>query len=185
MLMTKVNRASFIDAYNVRSFYEKARFKRVKGNKAYDVYVIFDHNLGIRTQQESALVKKNAKGIGKKTLIVIVFKKEEDVDFIINNVNELEPNLNDDTDNTFIKYKRAALNSHRKKEHFCRELRDIPIIIVFLEKDVIVISNKMIKEEEEAQGKALKAVKAMEENNLFVLSDDIDVDNENRVPLNT
>jgi len=72
------------------------------------------------------------------------------------------------------------LNSHYKKEHFCRELRDIPIITVFLKKDVIAMSNKMIKEEEEAQGKALKAVKTIEENNLFVSGNDIDVDDKNR-----
>jgi hypothetical protein len=47
------------------------------------------------------------------------------------------------------------------------------------------MSNKMIREEEEAQGKALKAVEAMEENNLFVSSDDTDVDDENRAPLST
>jgi len=165
----------------VRSFYEKAGFKRAKGNKAYDIYVIFDHNLGIRTQQESALVKKRAKGMSKKTPVMIVSKEEEDVDSTINNVNEPEPDLNDDTDNTFIKYERAALNSRRKKEHFCRELRDIPIATAFSEKDVIAMSNKMIKEEE-AQGKALKAVEVMEENNLFVSGDDTDVDDENRAP---
>ena len=39
----------------------------------------------------------------------------------------------------------------------------------------------MIKEEE-AQRKALKAIEAIKENNLFVSSDDIDVDNENKAP---
>jgi len=182
MSATKVDRASFVDAYNVRSFYEKAGFKRAKGSKAYDVYVIFDHNLGVRTQQESALAKKRAKGMGKKTPVVVVSEEEEDVDSTTDNADEPEPDLNDDTDDTFAEYERAALNSRRKKEHFRRELRDIPIATAFSEKDVIAVSNKMIREEEEAQGKALKAVEAMEENNLFVSGDDTDVDDENRAP---
>ena len=45
----KVNKALFINTYNMKSFYEKAGFKRVKGSKAYDIYIIFDHNLGVYT----------------------------------------------------------------------------------------------------------------------------------------
>ena len=56
------------------------------------------------------------------------------------------------------------------------------------------MSNKIIKEEEEAQGKALKAVEALkvvkarkviEKNNLFILSNNTNVNNENRALLNT
>ncbi|PMD27094.1 hypothetical protein NA56DRAFT_697253 [Hyaloscypha hepaticicola] len=160
----KVDRTSFINVYNVRSFYEKAGFKRAKGSK------------------ESALAKKRAKGMGKKTPVVVVSEEEEDIDSITNNANEPEPDLNNNTDDTFAEYERAALNSHCKKEHFRRKLRDIPIATAFSEKDIIAISNKIIREEEEAQGKALKAVEAIEENNLFVLGDDTDIDNENRAP---
>jgi hypothetical protein len=56
--------------------------------------------------------------MGKKTPVMVVFKEEEDVDFITNNVNEPELDLNDDIDDTFAEYERAALNSRRKKEHF-------------------------------------------------------------------
>jgi hypothetical protein len=49
---------------------------------------------------------------------VVVFEEEEDVDSTTNNADEPEPDLNDDTDDTFAKYERAALNSRRKKEHF-------------------------------------------------------------------
>ena len=178
----KVNRVSFINAYNIRSFYEKAGFKRIKENKIYNIYIIFDYNLGIRTQQESALIKKRAKDIGKKTPVVVVSEEEEDIDSTTDNTDEPEPDLNNNTDNTFAEYERAALNSYCKKEHFRRELRDIPIATAFSEKDVIAVSNKMIREEEEAQGKALKAVEAMEENNLFVSGDDTDIDDENRAP---
>ena len=120
--------------------------------------------------------------MGKKTPVVVVSEEEENVNSTINNTDEPEPDLNNNTDNTFAEYERAALNSYYKKEHFRRELRDIPITIVFLEKDIITISNKMIREEEEAQGKALKAVETIEENNLFVSGDNTDVNDENRAP---
>ena len=178
----KVNRVSFINAYNIRSFYEKAGFKRIKENKVYNIYIIFDHNLGVRTQQESALTKKRTKGIGKKTPIMVISEEEEDINSITDNTNEPESDLNDNTDNIFAKYERTVLNSYCKKEHFRRELRDIPITTAFSEKDVIAISNKIIREEEEAQGKALKAVETIEENNLFVSGNDTDIDDENRAP---
>jgi hypothetical protein len=40
----------------------------------------------------------------------------------------------------------------------------------------------MIRKEEEAQGKALKAVETIEENNLFVSGNNTNIDNENRAP---
>ena len=111
---------------------------------------------------------------------MVISEEEEDINSITDNTNEPESDLNDNTDNIFAKYERTVLNSYCKKEHFRRELRDIPIATAFSEKDVIAVSNKMIREEEEAQGKALKAVKAMEENNLFVSGDDTDINDENR-----
>ncbi|PMD26730.1 hypothetical protein NA56DRAFT_654519 [Hyaloscypha hepaticicola] len=122
--------------------------------------------------------------MGKKTPVIVISEKKKDIDSITNNTNKPEPDLNNNIDNTFTEYKRTALNSHYKKKHFYRELRDIPITIVFLEKDIITISNKIIRKEEKAQGKALKIVETMEENNLFISGDDTDINNENRAPSN-
>ena len=116
---------------------------------------------------------------------MVISKEEEDIDSTTDNADEPEPDLNDDTDNTFVEYERAALNSCHKKEHFRREFRDIPITMAFSEKDIIAVSNKMIREEEEAQGKALKVMETIEENNLFVLDNDTDINNENRAPPST
>ena len=113
---------------------------------------------------------------------MIVSEEEKDIDSIIDNTDESESNLNNNTDNIFIEYEKVTLNNCYKKEYFCREFRDISITIVFLEKDIIIISNKIIREKEEVQGKTLKTVETIEENNLFVSDNNTNVDNENRVP---
>ena len=67
-----------------------------------------------------------------------------------------------------------ATLSRKKRELYRRESRDIPVVVVFFKEDVILVLNKIIREEEEQVEKALRVVEAIklveQEERLFVSS---------------
>jgi hypothetical protein len=177
MSTIRVDKDTFICAHNVRSFFEGAEFKIRKGSKAFDVHIIFDHNLGEKPHQPTG----KAKAKTPKTPVIVVSdeeeeEEEEEEDSDVDTTDPDMPDLGDESDDEVEAYEKHALKVRITKERYRRETRDRV-------SDGIKGENLMVGGQERSQGEqaSIDAQSSFDENiqvengeGLFVSGSEVD-----------